>query len=105
MAAVVDPGLSALAEQAWSAENSNRQAQPCGKRAANSAGFHDLLGNVSEWLASQPVGNPDSVLAIGGSARDSRARLTDIPEDWRSPMERNRYIGFRFVVDQGQVLE
>jgi hypothetical protein len=57
-----------------------------------------LLGNVAEWIGSDSENLPTYVTAIGGSARDSAARLSTVPEDSRSPIERNRFIGFRFVV-------
>lgn len=93
-----EPGMQQIQSLAWAAENSNRQVQRCGTRSANNSGFHDLLGNVAEWVGTGSPGTPDSVTAIGGSARDSSALLVSIPEDRRPPGERNRYIGFRFVV-------
>ena len=105
LSALGNPSLVAIEEQAWSSENSSRELQACGQLNGNTAGFFDLLGNVAEWLDSDSPGQPDGdVVAIGGSARDSSARLAGIPEDWRSPDERNRYIGFRFVVDREQDL-
>jgi hypothetical protein len=57
-----------------------------------------LLGNVAEWLDSGQDDDPERVVAIGGSARDSLLRLAGIPEESRSPTERNRFVGFRFAV-------
>lgn len=34
---------------AWFSENSDKQIQPSGNKFANGWGFHDMLGNVSEW--------------------------------------------------------
>ena len=87
-----------LGERAWSRENADRETQPVASLEANDLGFYDLLGNVAEWLTASEEGLPDRVVAIGGAARDSRIRLSSIPEESREPLERNRFIGFRFVV-------
>jgi hypothetical protein len=88
--------------KAWSSENTNRETQSVGSSQPNKAGFFDLLGNVSEWLATGTGGAPDRAIAIGGSARDNALRLASVPEESRSPTERNRFVGFRFVVDMTQ---
>jgi formylglycine-generating enzyme required for sulfatase activity len=89
---------SEVASMAWSTANSNRTTQPVQSLDPNDFGFHDLLGNVAEWLASSSDGIPDRVVAIGGSVRDSSSRLASIPEEARQPTERNRFVGFRFIV-------
>ncbi len=99
------PSITAAREQAWSMENANRQVRPCGRLNANAAGFCDLLGNVAEWVSVDVPQQSGQVLAIGGSARDSAARIAQVPMDWRSAGERNRFIGFRFVVDRGRDLD
>lgn len=87
-----------LDERAWSSQNANRETRPVGSTKPNDLGFHDLLGNVSEWLDADRENPPDRVVAIGGSARDNALRLASIPEESRSPTERNRFVGFRFAV-------
>lgn len=89
---------SELADGTWSSVNANRQTQPVGTSQPNDFGFYDLLGNVSEWLGSSSEQTPERVVAIGGSARDSLRRLLTIPEEAREPAERNRFVGFRFMV-------
>lgn len=89
---------SELTDTAWSSANANRQTQPVGSSNHNDFGFFDLLGNVSEWLGSASGETPERVVAIGGSARDSLLRLLTIPEEAREPTERNRFVGFRFMV-------
>jgi len=84
---------------AWTSQNTDRETRPTGTSRPNSAGFHDLLGNVAEWLGSGHDGEPERVMAIGGSARDSLLRLADVPEESRSPTERNRFVGFRFAAE------
>ncbi len=93
----VDP--QALPEQAWSSQNSERRPRAVGTSAPNGNGFHDLLGNVSEWLDAPAGDAGDRVPAIGGSARDSIQRLATIPEELRIASERNRLVGFRIQVD------
>ncbi|MEX0325141.1 MAG: SUMF1/EgtB/PvdO family nonheme iron enzyme [Puniceicoccaceae bacterium] len=89
---------SEIATLAWSSQNTDRETQPVKTRAANDLGFHDLLGNVAEWLASDSGELPERVVAIGGAVRDSHARLARVPEEPRQPGERNRFVGFRFMV-------
>jgi len=92
--------MGELSDQAWSMENSNREPRPVGTSTPNPAGFYDLLGNVSEWLAN--AGEDGQAVAIGGSARDARIRLNTVPEETRSTTERNRFVGFRFMVQTGR---
>ncbi|MGC9452326.1 MAG: SUMF1/EgtB/PvdO family nonheme iron enzyme [Oceanipulchritudo sp.] len=91
---VVEEDLSRIA---WSRENADRETQPVGTLAPNAFQFHDLLGNVAEWLRAD-TDSPDRVIAFGGAVRDTRFRLAGIPEESREPVERNRFVGFRFVV-------
>lgn len=93
-----EPGSAELREQAWSSQNTARETQPVGSTAPNEYGFYDLLGNVAEWLGEEQDNRPERVVAIGGSARDSLARLATVPEESRSPTERNRFVGFRITV-------
>ena len=90
---------SEINRMAWTSQNTNRETQPVKTLEANDLGFYDLLGNVSEWLAAESTEVPERVVAIGGAVRDSTARLTRIPEESRQPSERNRFVGFRFVVE------
>ncbi|MFM8733217.1 MAG: formylglycine-generating enzyme family protein, partial [Phycisphaerales bacterium] len=39
-----------LGDLAWYSPNSGNQTRPVGGMAANAFGFHDMLGNVSEWV-------------------------------------------------------
>jgi tetratricopeptide (TPR) repeat protein len=86
----------------WFSENSDRKIRPVGELQPDDWGIHDLLGNVAEWTTAPEGETPSMVVAFGGSARESLARLNTRPSESRSPNERNRYIGFRFIVDLAQ---
>jgi formylglycine-generating enzyme required for sulfatase activity len=97
IAALGNTETAVLADRSWSSETSDRQIHEVGTSEANEVGMSDLLGNVSEWMADDGP-TPDKVIAFGGAARDSRFTLAAVPEESREPFERNRFIGFRFIV-------
>jgi formylglycine-generating enzyme required for sulfatase activity len=41
---------STVGTLAWYSPNSSGQTRPVGRKAANAFGFHDMLGNVHEWV-------------------------------------------------------
>ncbi|NDV62027.1 SUMF1/EgtB/PvdO family nonheme iron enzyme [Puniceicoccales bacterium CK1056] len=84
---------------AWSSENTSREIQLVGTSKPGKNGFYDLAGNVAEWLSGEENNLTGRATAVGGSARDTSTRLATIPEESRSRTERNRFVGFRFVVD------
>lgn len=48
-----DPNYTALDDHAWTSENSGEQSHPVGGKLANPWGFHDMLGNVHEFVSDQ----------------------------------------------------
>ena len=83
---------------AWSLETSDGRSRETGKSPASPLGFHDLAGNLAEWL--QPsIENGDTAPVAAGSYLDPAdvlRALTVMPVDKR---EHARHIGFRFVVE------
>lgn len=85
---------------AWSLENSGGRSRETGKLPASSTGFHDLAGNLAEWL-QPPLEVGETAPVAGGSyldATDSFKALKLVPEEKR---ERARHVGFRVVVETG----
>jgi len=87
---------AATATNAWGAENSSGKTQVAGQKPANAAGFHDLLGNVAEWVEAGPG---DMAVLVGGSFAESRAQLQALPLRPAVKMERARTNGFRVVAE------
>lgn len=89
-----------IEDHAWSVENSERQPHPVGSRQRHESGFYDLLGNVSEWLKDeQGETQVASARNIGGNHMDRTNTLFTVPLRESPANERNRLIGFRFVVE------
>jgi hypothetical protein len=91
--------IDALADgRAWIGENSGNTSQLVGSSLPSEHGFHDLLGNVAEWL-----GTPDVVAGTakvgGGSYVDRASAFIEFPIASRPRNDRSRTVGFRFVVE------
>ena len=83
---------------AWSLETSNGRARESGISPASPAGYHDLAGNLAEWLKPERDLGETAPVAEG-SFLDGRATMQTlrvVPKDRR---ERAREIGFRVVVE------
>jgi hypothetical protein len=92
-------------ETAWASQNAERQTRPVGTLPANPAGFHDLLGNVAEWVAERRPGDERQVLTMGGSVRDPALNLERVPAAYVNLTERSRFIGFRVVVEMSETAD
>ncbi len=92
------PQGESLLAAAWSQERSDDRPQPIGSAVANAAGFHDLLGNVAEWLAPATP-EAEATLVAGGSYVEPAADLAKTPLVRRQGLDRARTIGFRVVVE------
>ena len=84
---------------AWHLPNSTGESRPVGTRDPNEYGFHDLWGNVAEWL--QPAADRRAPVA-GGSYDNDLEDLTDPPLRQADTHQRSRAIGFRFAVVTGE---
>lgn len=107
------PSQAEIDEGAWYLANSNRMTHPVGKKAANTFGFFDMLGNVGEWavaLDGKPVlcGGAyfDDAKLISPTTRrryDPKWQETDpqIPKSrwWLSD---GSFVGFRVACDAPQ---
>ena len=97
---------------AWHAGNADSVPHAVASKAPNALGFHDLGGNVAEWVVS----GEEQPLALGGSwmqepaqlGRDGRLQY-DLSWQQRDPqwpksvwwMSDAGWIGFRLVTDDG----
>jgi formylglycine-generating enzyme required for sulfatase activity len=92
----------------WYGSNSGNQTRPAGGKAANGLGFHDMLGNVAEWVndyfgaytaAAQmdptgPVSAWERVFR-GGDRSQGSDGLTAFGRSYIAPSVGRDWIGFR----------
>ena len=90
-----------LEEHAWSFSDAKEVVRPVGLKKPFASGYFDLLGNVSEWLESIDQFEDEDAFHIGGHAGDRVEVIFSVPRRTTSRAERNRFTGFRFVVNQG----
>ena len=79
---------------AGAGENSTR---PVHSLDADPAGFYHLLGNVSEIVQISP--ESEEVGHVGGNLRTIRSQIVELEPVSVEPGERNRMVGFRFVIE------
>lgn len=97
--AVGDPKEFVMSKMTWNTQNSGGEVKPVAQSEPNMNGFYDLLGNVSEWLSESPVGDPMDAFIAGGSVRENPARLQTLDLAEKPKIERQRFCGFRIVVE------
>jgi formylglycine-generating enzyme required for sulfatase activity len=93
---------------AWYSPNSGGQTRPVGGKAANAFGFHDMLGNVREWLndwygsytadaQTNPTGPSNATYRVirGGSWGYIGTRLHSSSRYYGTPVLISSGLGFR----------
>jgi len=94
------PSGEALLSQAWLIENSAGVVHTGSSLQANSAGFFDLYGNVSEWVVSTENANGKGKgVAAGGDCQTSIYAFPDATFKSALPTDKSRTRGFRVVAE------
>ncbi len=88
-----------LGAASWNADNAGGKTQAVATKAANANGFHDLLGNVAEWLERPGDYDDDMAPAAGGNVQSAAEGLRTAAPAELAISSRNAFTGFRFVVD------
>ncbi len=97
---------------AWYSPNARNQTHPVGGKAANALGFHDMLGNVWEWVndwfapyqggaQTDPAGPAQAPARVirGGSFSDGTINLRSSNRDEGTPRLGYVAVGFRVAKD------
>ena len=82
----------------WSVADAKGISQSVGQKEPFPSGCFDLLGNVSEWLASEEPAESDTAAHMGGHTQDSLDEILSVPVRNLRKIDRNRLTGFRVVV-------
>ena len=83
---------------AWGVTETKGLSQPVGQKKPSPNGYFDLLGNASEWLASEDSAKTNFACHIGGHAQDNLSTIASMPIRELRKTERNRLVGFRVVL-------
>lgn len=95
-AAAGDLTKTAPAEVAWTAANTDGvAARPAGSARPNTHGFHDLVGNVEEWV----VATEEEARAPVAGGSVAAAPSAGLPVRQVYKREKSRTLGFRIVIE------
>lgn len=95
LAAQGDPGRKIQPEEAWTIDTSDGQVRATATSKPNPLGFHDLCGNVAEWVRSDD--GQSTATVAGGDAQSVVENLMPMARVDRR--EASRLRGFRIAVD------
>ena len=87
-----------LEEHAWGVGDGKTAPRTVASKKATDNGFHDLLGNVSEWLESVNRYETEKADHIGGHIQDRMDVIFTVPMRSMPRIGRNRLTGFRAVI-------
>ena len=87
-----------LEEHAWGVGDGKTAPRTVASKKATDNGFHDLLGNVSEWLESVNRYETEKADHIGGHIQDRMDVIFSVPMRSMPRIGRNRLTGFRAVI-------
>ncbi|MBI5381119.1 MAG: SUMF1/EgtB/PvdO family nonheme iron enzyme [Opitutae bacterium] len=92
--------LTAKETAAWHTGTADRASHECARSAANANGFHDLLGNLAEWLQPASTAHAETAPVAGGSFLDAVTSAASATVVALPRQESRAHVGFRFVVER-----
>ena len=93
----VKPGVPGnIPDMAWTAENSSTQTCQVATKAPNAFGFYDMLGNVSEWVATTDPDYSKGWRRGGCMAEPAQLCIKRANHNWGTPKNwRKDFYGIR----------
>jgi hypothetical protein len=91
-----------VAAATWNLDNSGGHTQAVATKAANAAGYYDLLGNVAEWLDRPADADEGKAPLAGGNAQTPVDAIRDTTVTYIAEIDRSRFTGFRIAVDMDE---